>query len=196
MAIVIARHCVAQDPVTGLSPLQRALLDDPHPVRIADAPTGAGKSYAFQYALAQHQQRILFIVPTRRLAQNLAAGLARDLIEKARWPAALAEAKVALWSSDATEQLKEQGVMHIGGHRLRQIQGLDDTREGGEMIVAIPEVVSQLLLRKRLEARQADKGIFDLLANFEHIVFDEFHTIEPRGFGLAAVCAKLAAGFP
>ncbi len=192
--LIISRHCVAADPVTGLSPLQQALLEDPHPIRIADVPTGSGKSYAFQYAMAKRGHRVLFIVPTRRLAQNLAVGLIGSLIGEG-WPEDMAEAKVAVWSSDETARLKEQGVLHISGHRLRQVRELDFTREGGEMIIAIPEVVSHLLLRKRLEPGQAEIGIFDLLANFDHIVFDEFHTIEPRGFGLAAVCAKLTSGF-
>jgi CRISPR-associated endonuclease/helicase Cas3 len=33
--------------------------------------------------------------------------------------------------------------------------------------------------------------VFDLLDDFDHIVFDEFHTIEERGFGLAALFARL-----
>lgn len=32
-----------------------------------------------------------------------------------------------------------------------------------------------------------------MLEYFDHIVFDEFHTIEARGFGLAALFAKLAS---
>lgn len=196
MELIISRHCVAQDSEGGLSPLQQALLAAPERVRIADAPTGAGKSYAFQYAMARQNARVLFIIPTRRLAQNLAVGLLHDLMEKEGWHEETARAKVAIWSSDETARLKEQGLVHVGGHRLRQLQSLDDTWEEGEIIFAIPEVVSHLLLRPSLQAGQAAKGIFDLLTHFEHIVFDEFHTIEPRGFGLAAVCAKLSAVFP
>ncbi|MFM8331565.1 MAG: DEAD/DEAH box helicase family protein [Candidatus Methylumidiphilus sp.] len=53
--------------------MQYALLHEPRRVRIADAPTGAGKSYVFQYAMANNAehgegQRVLFIVPTRRMA--------------------------------------------------------------------------------------------------------------------------------
>ena len=193
--LIVERHCVPASPEEPmLSPLQYALLQAPEPVRIAEAPTGAGKSYAFQWAMRQGR-RILFIVPTRRLAQNLAGSLVRELVAEAGWPAGKAENKVAVWSSDATARLREQGVLRIGGHRVRQIQGLDDTREGGEMIVAVPETVSHLLLQRHLEPGQSDKSVLDLLTNFEHVVFDEFHTIEPRGFGLAAVCARLAAGF-
>ena len=191
--LTIARHCVASDPITQLSPLQQALLDDSRRVRIASAPTGAGKSYAFLRAVAQREQRVLFIVPTRRLAQNLAAGFINDLVREQGWPSVKAEAKVAMWSSDQRLELRARQVEHIGGYRLRQMQALDDTREGGEIIFAIPEVVSHLLLQRRIETGQAGLGIFDLLNVFDHLVFDEFHTIEARGFGLAALCARLAS---
>lgn len=190
MALTIARHCVAESS-NGLSPLQAALLNTPERVRIADAPTGAGKTFAFQQAVMQGQ-RVLFVVPTRRLAQNIAAGLIRDLIESAYWSREQAESKVEIWSSDRTAQLLEQDIKNIAGHRIRQIRDLEPTREGGEMIIAVPEVISHLLLRPRLDAGQAGTGIFDLLRQFHHIVFDEFHTIEARGFGLAALCARLA----
>lgn len=194
LRLVIARHCVPSSHPDQLSPLQEALLHRPERVRIADAPTGAGKSYAFQYALRQGA-RILFIVPTRRLAQNLAVSFVRDLVTHAGWSMKKAESKVAVWSSDATTKLLERGILNITGHRVRQIQALNETCEGGEIIFAIPETVSHLLLQRRLEPGQAATTVLDLLVNFEHIVFDEFHTIEPRGFGLAAVCAKLAASF-
>ena len=83
MAVTIARHCVGSDPETGLSPLQQDLLTRPEKVRIADAPTGAGKSYAFQRAMIAGE-RVLFIVPTRRLAQNLIAGLQRKIQDVAK----------------------------------------------------------------------------------------------------------------
>jgi len=193
MEIIVKRHCVAADPATGLSPLQTALVEHTASVRIANAPTGAGKSYAFQWAMANRGERILFMVPTRRLAQNLVRGLMEDLASVTGWSRKAAEAKVVLWSSDATELLKRQGFFRIGPYRVRQITSLDSTREGGEMIVAIPETLSHLLLQRSLVSGQSDVGVFDAMASFDHIVFDEFHTIEPRGFGLAALFAKLAA---
>ncbi len=192
MPITIKRHCVTSDKNTGLSPLQSNLLHCPKRVRIADAPTGAGKSFAFQRAMARNNERVLFIVPTRRLAQNLIRSLLEALIEVEGWSQEQAAAKVVLWSSDETKKLKEQNVSDIGARRVREIYDLDPTRTGGEMIIAIPEIVSNLLLRFQ-RAGQSDTGIFDLLTTFHHIVFDEFHTITERGFGLAAVLAKLAA---
>lgn len=191
MELTVVRHCVAQLD-NGLSPLQQALLDEPKRVRIVDAPTGAGKTYAFQQALL-HDQRILFIVPTRRLAQNIVAGLINDLVKSHHWKPEVAERKVQIWSSDQTTTLHEQGVENIRGYRVRQMQALDSTRSGGEMIVAVPEVVSQLLHRAYLDKGQSGFGVFDVLSDFDHIVFDEFHTIEARGLGLAALFAKLAS---
>lgn len=195
MAITIKRHCVPTDPTTKLSPLQAGLLNCPEKVRIVDAPTGAGKSFAFQRALLDQAARVLFIVPTRRLAQNLIRSLSEDL-EKAGWSAEKIQAKIALWSSDKTQQLKKAGFKEIGVRRVREIYELDTTRSGGEMIMAVPEVVSHLLLRTYSKQGQSDVGIFDFLACFDHIVFDEFHTITAKGFGFAAVFAKLAAQLP
>lgn len=191
MELTVARHCVAQLD-NGLSPLQQALLDEPKRVRIVDAPTGAGKTYAFQQALLQGQ-RILFIVPTRRLAQNIAASLINGLVKSHHWKPDIAERKVQIWSSDQTAILRDEGVKHIGGYRLKQMRDLAPAHPGGEMIVAVPETISQLLHREWLTLGQAGDGVFDFLDNFDHIVFDEFHTIEARGFGLAALFARLAS---
>ncbi len=195
MDVTIARHCVENDPETGLSPLQKNLLFRPEKVRIVDAPTGAGKSYAFQEAMIAGE-RVLFIVPTRRLAQNLIAGLHESLFREAGWQPEAVNKKLALWTSDATDRIKAQGETNVGSRRVREISGLNTGIEGGEMIVAVPEVVSHLLLRSRMEKGQTDVGVFEILSQFEHIVFDEFHTIAPRGFGLAAVFAKLASEYP
>lgn len=195
-SLTIARHAVPRDPDTGLSPLQTWLLQEPAPVRIAAAPTGAGKSYAFQRALlAQPEgQRVLFIVPTRRLAQNLARSLIEDLSQQPGWSRTQAEHKVAIWSSDATAQLHAEGITRVGPYRLRQFHSLDLTREGGEMVIALPESLSYLLLQRRSLAGQSDIGVWHLLNGFHHVVFDEFHSISPQGFGLAATLARIAAG--
>ncbi|EFK07864.1 putative CRISPR-associated helicase, Cyano-type [delta proteobacterium NaphS2] len=195
MDVTIARHFVGSDPGSGLSPLQQDLLIRPEKVRIADAPTGAGKSYAFQRAMMEGE-RVLFVVPTRRLAQNLIAGLHDSLVQDAGWGPETVTQKLSLWTSDATEKLKAGGETNVAARRIREISGLNTGLEGGEMIVAVPEVVSHLLLRRRMEKGQTDVGVFEMLHQFEHIVFDEFHTIAPRGFGLAAVFAKLAAEYP
>jgi len=198
MAITIAAHCVESVTDDGLSWLQEQLLTCKKPIRIADAPTGAGKSFAFQKGMVKYGQRILFMVPTKRLAQNLVRGLLDDLVKPeseggAGWNGEKARNKVALWSSDATQQLRKEGVTKIGVHRVRELFKLDETREGGEMIIAVPESVNNILLREFRSHGQTDVSIFHVLNAFDHIVFDEFHTIQARGFGLAALFAKLAA---
>lgn len=194
-SVTICRHAV-RSLDSGLSPLQHDLLNHPAKVRVADAPTGAGKSYAFQRAMLAGQ-RILFIVPTRRLAQNLLHGL-RGFLETQGWDKEKRDNKTALWSSDETNRLLDTGAIggkQITGYRIRQIYELDDTREGGEMIIAIPETVSAILLRHRLDLGLSDTSPLDFLTQFDHIVFDEFHTIDPRGYGMAAVFAKLSCEF-
>ncbi|HIE02198.1 MAG TPA: DEAD/DEAH box helicase [Thiotrichaceae bacterium] len=198
MPLTIAAHCVESITTDGLSWLQHQLLTCEKRIRIADAPTGAGKSFAFQKGMIKQQQRILFIVPTKRLAQNLIRGLFDDLIKPeseggAGWDTQKAHNKVSLWSSDATQKLRNEGITKIGAHRIRELFTLDETREGGEMIVAVPESVNNILLRTFPRLGQTDVGVFHVLNAFDHIVFDEFHTIQARGFGLAAVFAKLAA---
>ncbi|GAB6146150.1 DEAD/DEAH box helicase [Desulfocicer niacini] len=190
--LTVKRHCVGQLPESGLSPLQHELLNNSTKIRIANAPTGAGKSYAFERAMLDNKQRILFIVPTRRLCQNLATGLLNSLAHMHGWTKEHALSKISIWNSDETKKLREAGEPRIMARRVREITDLNDAMEGGEMVIAVPEVVSSLLLRSYPEKGLSDKGVFDLLTGFDHIVFDEFHTISPRGFGLAGLFAKLA----
>ncbi len=198
MAVTICRHCVDNLPENDLSPLQEALLNDKHPVRIASAPTGAGKTYAFEQAVARdpgqdEEIRVLFVVPTKRLAQNITHGLTSSLFENHGWSSERAKRKVALWTGDAARDYYAAGGREITPHRINQIYRLDDA-PGGEMIVAVPEVLSYLLIGRWPKAGQASDGILTFLNQFDHIVFDEFHTISARGFGLAALFARLAAG--
>ncbi len=191
MPITIAAHCVESVTNDGLSQLQTELLNCEQPIRIAEAPTGAGKSFAFQKGVIKHEHRVLFIVPTKRLAQNLVRSLLEELT-KAGWDEKKAHKKVSLWSSDSSEKLRKEGITHIGVHRVREIFKLDETREGGEMIIAVPESLNYVLLRKYPNDGQSDVGVFHILNAFDHIVFDEFHSIQARGFGLAALFTKLA----
>ena len=56
---------------SGLSPMQERLLHSDKFVRLVSAPTGSGKSYAFMRAVLDEGEHVLFIVPTKRLLQNL-----------------------------------------------------------------------------------------------------------------------------
>lgn len=194
-SVIIEQHCVESLPDNGLSPLQAELLNAPAKIRICSAPTGAGKSYAFQRAMLQNE-RVLFIVPTRRLAQNLKLSLISSLRNENGWNSYETNEKIAVWNSDETLRLKKNGERNVLSRRLQEISGLNYAMDKGEMIITVPEVVSHILLRKRMIAQQTDIGVFDFMEAFDHIVFDEFHTISARGFGLAALFAKLTADFP
>jgi hypothetical protein len=189
-SFTIGRHCVANGS-EGLSPLQGIMLNDEPPVRILSAPTGAGKSYAFQRAVIERGARVLFVVPTRRLAQNLAAAVLEDL---AREGVADAEGRVVIWTSDERRKQKEvDPTLRIGRYRIRQLRG-DETPSGGCIIIATPESVGWLLMRPGRNAPGVPVMFVDkLLRDVDHVVFDEFHTIDARGFGLAAMLASITA---
>lgn len=189
---VIPRHAVPSDPASGLSPLQARMLDDPAPVRVFSAPTGAGKSYAFQKGMRERGDRVLFIVPTRRLAQNLSEGLVSDLMREGLDQVA-AETRVHVWTSDARRALEATDPeVKIRDLRIAQARAEGDGQGGGFMIIATPESVAWYLLNPILRRDGQDpENILDIL-RLTHIVFDEFHTIDPRGMGLSCALATFA----
>lgn len=193
LEVIIPRHAVYADPVTGLSPLQMAMMDDPAPIRIFSAPTGAGKSYAFQKAMRERGSRILFIVPTRRLAQNVAQGLVGDLVGTG-WALEEALSRVALWTSDERERQKASSTgLQIRKLRLSQLRDDGGPEGKGMMIVATQESVVHLLLGRSPGGDAMDpQSITDLL-RLDHVVIDEFHTLDARGMGLACALGSLTS---
>lgn len=189
--ILIPRHAVPSDPVTGLSGLQAAMIDDPAPIRIFSAPTGAGKSYAFQVAMRERGARILFIVPTRRLAQNIAQGLIGDLID-AGWDQEQARDRVSVWTSDERRRAEsERPGVRIQRLRLEQLRDDGGPHGRGRMIVATQESVVHLLLgRSGTEGGMDPQSVVDLL-RLDHVVIDEFHTVDARGMGLACALSSI-----
>lgn len=189
--ILIPRHEVPSDPVTGLSELQREMMDDPAPIRIFSAPTGAGKSYAFQIAMRERGARILFIVPTKRLAQNIAQGLIGDLVD-AGWDPAEARERVSIWSSDERKRAEaERPGVRIPRLRLEQLRDDGGPHGRGRMIVATQESVVHLLLGKsKTEGGMDPQSVVDLL-RLDHVVIDEFHTVDARGMGLACALSSI-----
>ncbi len=192
MRFVIPRHAVPADADTGLSPLQQRMLDDPTPIRIFSAPTGAGKSYAFQKGMRERGDRVLFIVPTRRLAQNLAEGLVADLIRDGASEEQVLS-RVLLWTSDERQRQEQtEPDVRARDRRIRQIRSDKGVSGGGFMIVATPETVAWYLLNPRLRNDGVvPENLLDLL-QLSHVVFDEFHTIEARGMGMSCALATFA----
>lgn len=189
---VIPRHAVPSDPHSGLSPLQERMLNEAAPIRIFSAPTGAGKSYAYQKGMRERDERVLFIVPTRRLAQNLAQGLVSDLMHDGV-PEKKALKQVLLWTSDERQrQEAEEPQIRSRDRRIAQVRAEATRSGGGFMVVATPESVAWYLLNAHLRTDGIDpENLLDLL-RLSHVVFDEFHTIEARGMGMACALATFA----
>ena len=177
-----------------LTDFQARLLQDDAPIRIASAPTGAGKTFAFELA-PLIGRNVLFVVPTRRLAQNLEQAV-RAIMTSNGWDEAEIDQRLTVWTSDATEIATASGLTsaEVRTRRVRQLRPQGELRVDGSFIVATPESVGQLLLNPPLrKGGDPAMSLYDLLTR-DHIVFDEFHTIEPRGFGLACALCRIAAG--
>jgi CRISPR-associated endonuclease/helicase Cas3 len=191
----IARHAVpVREVYGGLSDLQHAMLHDEHRIRIFSAPTGAGKSYAFQRGVVRDGLRVLFVVPTRRLAANLAAALRRDLAAGGVAEDAIAR-RIVIWTSDERRRLEaEDPMVRVGRVRVRQLRQSDLAADEGRMILATPEGVAWGLLHPpRPDHGDSALNIADVLRGVDHVVFDEFHTIDPRGLGIAAAVAAITS---
>jgi len=188
---LVPHHSVAVDP-EGLSPMQSALLHATAPLSLASAPTGAGKSYVYRRAM-ERGERVLFVVPTRRLAQNQTEGIRADL-RSSGWPERDIKEKIVAWTGETAAGLREQGI-DVLRHRLSRLPQLR-FGEHGEIIFVTPETLSHLLFNPVLNDGLGDVGPNALMASFDRIVFDEFHLVQPRGFGLVSFCAGLAANGP
>ncbi len=191
--MIIKAHSVPTDASTGLSPMQTCLLRSDQPVRLVAAPTGTGKSFAFMQAVLIHHAHVLFIVPTRRLLQNLVQGAYAESTQHFRKQG---------WSEDQIEAWQHSHIVDWSGNQLadrddtlyalRARQLLDAGGPGqGRILFAIPEVVVRMCAGIPV-AGAATVTPFTYVRQFDHVVFDEFHTIDDRAFGLAALFAMLA----
>lgn len=174
---------------SGLSPMQERLLNSPKFVRIVSAPTGSGKSYAFVREAIENNKRILFIVPTKRLLQNLIDDAREQVGEQLR-NRGLTKDKIELWASRiiigwSANQSSEDG-RHISVDRVIQLQ---DPKI--KVIFAIPEVVVNMISGMWIKGGTT-LNPFSYARFFDHIVFDEFHTINDRSFGLACLLGLVA----
>ncbi|MCY3773937.1 MAG: DEAD/DEAH box helicase, partial [Gemmatimonadetes bacterium] len=173
--------------------MQEALLHSERFVRLVSAPTGSGKSYAFMRAVLDEGAQVLFIVPTKRLLQNLIGEAREQACERLRGRG-VSEAQCADWLD---EHVIEWSGNQVGDGReslaLARVRQLLEGGGGseGKVIFAIPEVVVRLISGIRLTGASAINP-FLYVRRFDHIVFDEFHTIDDRAFGLACLLSLLA----
>lgn len=189
--MTVRSHSVPTLP-SGLSPMQERLLRSEKPVRLVSAPTGAGKSYAFMRAVLDDGAHVLFIVPTKRLLQNLiddAKEQARQHLRKR----GLGDAQIDSWIDERIVEWSgnqaTDGRSRLTTVRVRQF--LDGgAHSGGRVIFAIPEVVVGMISGIAVTGGVVNPFLY--LRRFDHIVFDEFHTIDDRSFGLACLLSMLA----
>ena len=177
----------------GLSPMQERLLHCERPVRLVSAPTGSGKSYAFMRAVLDEGAHVLFIVPTRRLLQNLIED-AREQARERLHDRGLPEAQIGAWLDERIIEWSgnqaSDGTQRLRAMRVRQFLS-GGSHSDGSVLFAIPEVVVELVGGIRITGASAVNP-FLYLRRFDHIVFDEFHTIDDRAFGLACLFSLLA----
>ncbi|WP_413505399.1 DEAD/DEAH box helicase [Photobacterium phosphoreum] len=193
-SITVCGHAV-QTSLNGMSEFQNQLLNDPSLVRMAEAPAGCGKSYAFLRAVL-NGDRVLFVVPTRRLAMNLISTLQYDMRAEG-WNDVKINNKISLWSSDGRETMKANGVKNVTQKRLFELSELSPLT-GGEIVVTTPESLAWLTLDPERSPIKgvSDRSVLDIVQNFNHIVFDEMHTIEKRGLTLSLIVSWLCVQFP
>ena len=190
--MIIRAHSVPTLP-SGLSPMQERLLRSEKLVRLVSAPTGSGKSYAFMRAVFDEGAHVLFIVPTKRLLQNLIDD-ARDQARQRLHDRGLTGAQIDAWTSERIIEWSgnqaPDGTESLAATRVRQILA-GGTDADGRIIFAIPEVVVRLMSGIRITGASAVNP-FLYVRTFDHIVLDEFHTIDDRSFGLACLVSLLA----
>ena len=190
--MIIRSHSV---PVlaSGLSPMQERLLHSEKLVRLVSAPTGSGKSYAFMQAVLNEGVHVLFIVPTKRLLQNL-IGDAREQARTYCRDHGMTDAQIDAWLHQRITEWSgnqaQDGSESLAAMRVRQFLA-GSTHSSGRVIFAIPEVVVGMISGIRVTGASAVNP-FLYLRCFDHIVFDEFHTIDDRAFGLACLLSLLA----
>ena len=173
--------------------MQERLLHSKHFVRLVSAPTGSGKSYAFMRAVLDHGARVLFIVPTKRLLQNLIEDV-REQAHGCLRGRGLDESQCISWTDERIVEWSANQAYGEGESlaAIRAGQLLAAGADGsGQVVFAIPEVVVGLISGIRIAGASAINP-FSFVREFDHIVFDEFHTIDDRSFGLACLMSLLA----
>ena len=142
-------------------------------------------------AVLDEGAHVLFIVPTKRLLQNLIED-AREQARAQLRQRGLQDAQIRAWID---ERITEWSGNQTQG-RLREPRGdsgsptprMAADAAGGRVIFAIPEVVVGMISGIAITGASVVNP-FLYPRRFDHIVFDEFHTIDDRSFGSCA-CSR------
>ncbi len=165
--IKIKRHGVVLK--NGLSYAQKRLQESSAKIRICSAPTGAGKTYAFSALIKQKRQRVFFIVPTQALAKDIQQTLSKQKI------------MAFVWDYNQTRKILDEDQDEQPWQvRKQEIEALQ--AQGG-MIIATPEALARLTLaipRLKKVVTEVNK----IWEEFDHIVFDESHSLTVQSYGL------------
>lgn len=178
--------------------MQMEILKSKSLINIVYAPTGAGKSYAFRKAM-MNGERVLFVVPTKQLGKNQHASIISDLTSEELanregrkvWTSELAHRKVQNWNSESKEHIIAKGYKSVLTYYHQKLNSLD-FRDGGEIIFCTPETLSNIFMSCNPSGARADSGLISAVNWFDKIVYDEFHTIQERGFGIITTIASCA----
>ncbi len=162
-----------------LSVAQHRLLNEPKPIRLCGSPTGAGKTYAFIEA-ARQGQSVFFVVPTQALATDIHESIQAQNAEK--------PILSAIWDSRQTMQAKEAGQLSWAERKAQ----FDQIEKEGGMILATLESLANLTMDQP-KYQYIHLDVVDLLWRFQHLVFDEAHTLNTRAFGLLHLWITLIA---
>jgi CRISPR-associated endonuclease/helicase Cas3 len=179
LRITIKKHGV-ENSENGLSYMQNEIINRKENFLIVSAPTGSGKSFAFIKEV-QNNKKILFIMPTKRLGQNLLSSTKKELSDQG-YSKEKIERTIELFTSEEAEKLKKQNVLNMSSYRIRQI-----LRK--KIIFSTPEALNSIFLNFKGFGNK-DFGPQPLLRYYDYIVFDEYHLYTERSFGIIGMLIK------
>lgn len=177
--LTIAAHGVQNAPNSSLSLAQDQLWHAAQPIRILNAPTGSGKTYAF-LEMARAGQLIFFIVPTVALANDIEAAALKKAIP------------VSVWNSEQTQAAKAEGDK-VWLWRQEWFTQTKEAGQGGMVVITLETFVQFCFGAQNLQHMKF--GLIDLLQYVDHIVFDEMHTLNERAVGFVTLWMVVVAAF-
>jgi len=179
-------------------------------IRIVSAPTGSGKSFAFNLMVAKEKKKVLFLAPTRRLAENLCKAARVEMAKELESTGCdkqvareIAEDRCSVMHGEKAQQIREEAEAAArmdGGERTKKEiynevfqwkKGQIDrgSKFQGWVTFATPEVVAALCFPKKI-AGETSWGLMSFLGCCDHIVMDEYHLLTEGGMGFMVAFAR------